>query len=161
MRNSFVNNNNHVLSQYYTQNILNQQNGNINTSNNIDNNIGHHHQQQQPMKPNFIIPKSSSVFIESIKNHQNILSNKLNNTNLTQQSMSLDSYHHNSIQQQNNSLKQQDIKSNSICSSVRTANIINFTSTSSINNGSSSTNKKCLPTASPKSIKPILSPPPT
>ena len=156
MRNSFVNKNNQVLSQYYNQNILNQQKSNKSS---IDNNT-----EQQPLKQNFIIPKSSSMFIESIKNHQNMLSNKFNNTNnLNQQPMSLDSYQH-SIQQQNNSLKQQDVKSNSICSSVRTANIINFTTTSTTtNNGSSPTNKKCLPTTSPttKSIKPILSPPPT
>jgi hypothetical protein len=147
-----VNNNNQVLGQYYNQNILNQPNSN-NSKSNTDNNI---RQQQQPMKPNFIIPKSSSMFIESIKTHQNMLSNKFNN-NLNQQPMSLDSYHH---QQHENSLKQQDIQSNSTCSSVRTANIINFT-TASTNNGSSP--KKCLPTASPttKSIKPILSPPPT
>jgi len=135
MRNSFVNNNNQVLSQYYNQNAMSSQNIEING-------------QQQPSKPNFIIPKSSSNFIESIKSHQNMLSNKF--SNITQQPMSLDSYHFQ--QQQQNSLNLDNSKPNS--SSVRTANIVNCT-----NNGSLPINV-CLPsTASPKSIKQILSPP--
>merc|ERR1711974_290794 len=108
IRNSFVNNNSHVLSQYYNQNFLNQQNNG--------------NDQPQTLKPNFIIPKSSSMFIESIKNHQNLLSNNLNTQ--VNQPMSLDSYQF----QQQSSLKN-DPKFKA--SSVRTANIVNCT-----NNGS-------------------------
>lgn len=143
MRNSFMNNNAHVVSQYINQNVLSQQN--------------HCEMKscQQPLKPNFIIPKSSSMFIESIKNHQNMLSNAFDNSNnthmnLVSQPMSLDSSYH--------QIQQRDEKSSSqlSSSSVRTANIVNCG-----NNGSP---KNCLPTLStisPKSIKPILSPPPT
>ena len=138
MRNSFVNNNNQVLSQYYNQNQQSNENSD----------------QQQPFKPNFIIPKSSSMFIESIKSHQNMLSNKFC-SNVVQQPMSLDSFQFQLQQQQSqNSFKQDISKSNS--NSVRTANIVNCT-----NNGSLPINV-CLPSStSPKSIKPILSPPPT
>ena len=143
MRNSFMNNNSQVVSQYINQNVLSQQN------------LSETKNELQPLKPNFIIPKSSSMFIESIKNHQNMLSNAFVNTNnthmnLVSQPMSLDSSYH--------QIQQQDVNQSSHLnsSSVRTANIVNCT-----NNGSP---KKCLPTSStisPKSIKPILSPPPT
>ena len=136
-----MNNNSQVVSQYINQNVLSQQN--LSETKN------------GPLKPNFIIPKSSSMFIESIKNHQNMLSNAFVNTNnthmnLVSQPMSLDSSYH--------QIQQQDVNQSSHLnsSSVRTANIVNCT-----NNGSP---KKCLPTSStisPKSIKPILSPPPT
>ena len=133
MRNSFVNNNSHVLSQYYNQNFLNQQNNG--------------NDQPQTLKPNFIIPKSSSMFIESIKNHQNLLSNNLNTQ--VNQPMSLDSYQ---FQQQSSLKNDPKLKA----SSVRTANIVNCT-----NNGSQKQPNVCLPTSSLKSIKPMLSPPPT
>merc|ERR1712223_1160986 len=99
--------------------------------------------------------KSSSMFIESIKTHQNMLSNAFLNTNNTQmnlvsQPMYLDSSYHQIQQQDGNQ------SSNLNSSSVRTANIVNCA-----NNGSP---KKCLPTSSTishKSINPILTPPPT
>ena len=87
MKNSFMNNKSQVVSQYINQDVLSQQN------------LTETRTGQQPMKPNFIIPKSSSMFIESIKTHQNMLSNAFLNTNNTQmnlvsQPMSLDSSYH-------------------------------------------------------------------
>lgn len=143
MRNSLLNNNKQVLSQYYNHRSLNPQK--------------HNGQQQQPLKTNFIIPKSSSMFIESIKSHQ-ICSNDFNNTqvNITQhQPMSLDSYQIQppSYKQDIQSTTTTNMKPNSSSSSVRTANIVNCT-----NNGGSP--NVCLLT-SPKSIKSILPSPPT
>merc|ERR1719510_780395 len=96
----------------------------------------------------------SHRFTNQLNNLNIVNHNHVTNNNSTQQPLSLDSY-------QSQHCKEENSISKSM--SVRTANIVNCNGNSSNNTANTNINNSltsCLP-ISPKSIKPIISPPPT